>query len=106
MRHTLPAVRQQCELAANEMMGHGGWEKIAHDAIIDDETGQIIPLICALKDGQIFESSGDELQNVLDYYFPVHTEKTLDAFKESWDEHRRTEAEYRAKWGNQGRKIG
>ena len=101
MLHTLPAVRQQCELAANEMMGHGGWERIEHDAIVDDKTGEILPLICALKDGQIYETSGEELQKELDNYFPVNGEGTLEAFKESWEEHRRMEAEYRSKWGNQ-----
>jgi hypothetical protein len=105
MRHTLPAVKQQCKLAANEMMGHGGWEKIEYDAIVDGKTGEIFPLICALKDGQIFESSGEELQKALDYYFPVHGEGTLEAFRESWEEHRRTEAEYRAEWGDQSGQL-
>lgn len=101
MQHTLPAVRKQCEMAATEMMGHGGWEQIVHDVIVDNKTGLISPLICALKEGQIFECSGEDLQKALDYYFPVYTEDTLGAFKESWEEHRKTEAEYREKWGNQ-----
>jgi len=83
------------------MMGHGGWEKIVYDVVVDEKTGRAVPLICALKDGQIFESSGEELQKTLDHYFPVRIEGTLEAFRESWEEHRRTEAEYKEKWGRQ-----
>jgi len=101
MARTLCAVKRQCELAATEMMGHGGWEKVEFDAFMDAESGRIVPLICALKDGQIFETVGQELQKMLDEYFPVNTEGTLEAFKASWEEHRLTEAEYRAKWGTQ-----
>jgi hypothetical protein len=98
MSHTLCAVKQQCALAANEMMGHGGWEKVETDVFADGASGAVVPLICALKDGQIFETSGEGLQKVLDEYFPVRREGTLEAFRGSWEEHRQTEAEYRKTW--------
>ncbi len=82
-------------------MGHGGWEKVEYDTYIDADSGAVVPLICALRDGQIFEVVGEELQKVLDVYFPVNTERTLEAFRESWEEHRRSEAEYRPQRGNQ-----
>ena len=100
MGRSLCAVRWQCQLAVKEMMGHGGWEKVEWDTYIDDEKKQIVPVICALKDGRISSASGEELQDVLDEYFPIEHEGTLDAFRESLEEHRRAEAEHKAKWGD------
>ncbi len=105
MGNTLYAVRQQCHLATTEMMGHGGWEKVDCDAFVDGESGKIVPLICALKESQIYEASGDELQKVLDEYFPVKKEGTIEAFRVSWEEHRRAESEYKSTWGDQGQKF-
>lgn len=101
MRHSVCCVKWQCQLAVKEMMGHGGWEKTEWDVHFDDESGRIIPVICALRDGKLYESSGEELQKLLDEYFPVTTDGTLEFFKESWEEHRRVEAEHKATWGGQ-----
>ena len=101
MVHSECSVKWQCQMAVSEMMGHGGWEKSEWDVHVDDETGQIIPVICALKDGKIYESAGEELRKVLDEYFPLTTGNTLELFRESWEEHRRVEAEHRATWGEQ-----
>ena len=98
MSHTLCAVKQQCQLATTEMIGHGGWEKVECDTYVDAESGRIMPLLCAMKEGRIYEASGEELQRALDEYFPVKKEGTLESFRDSWEEHRRTEAEYRITW--------
>jgi hypothetical protein len=105
MGRSICSVKWQCQMAVREMMGHGGWEKCEWDVYVDGETGGIVPVICALKHGKISESSGDALQKILDEYFPMTTEGALDAFRESWEEHRRVEAQHKATWGDQARSL-
>jgi len=99
MERSLCAAKWQCQLAVKEMMGHGGWEKAEWDVYVDNETKQIVPVICAMREGKISTVSGEDLQKALDEFFPVETEGALKAFRESWEEHRRTEAEHKATWG-------
>jgi hypothetical protein len=82
------------------MMGHGGWEKAEWDVYIDEETKQVIPVICGLKEGKIFSISGEDLQKALDEFFLIETNGTLKAFRQSLEEHRHAEAEHKAKWGD------
>jgi hypothetical protein len=100
MSHTLCAVKWQCELAVREIAGHGGWEKMEWDVYIDRETNRVVPVICALKEGNIYLTSGEGLQKFLDEFFPLETQETLKAFTDSLQEHRRTEAEHKEKWGD------
>lgn len=99
MNRSLCATKWQCQLAVKEIMGHGGWEKAEWDVCVDEETKQLVPVICALKEGRLFSVSGESLQKMLDEFYPVETEETLTAFRSSLEEHRRAEAEHKAKWG-------
>ena len=101
MPQMLYSVKKQCELAVDEMRGHGVWEKIECDVYIDDESKKALPIICALKDGQIYEASGEKLQKMLDEYFPIQIDGTVELFRESLEEHRLAEAEHKAVWGEQ-----
>ena len=101
MNHSVCATKWQCELAVKEIMGHGGWEKTEWDVHRDSETEQVVPVICALRGGKIFSVSGEELQKILDEFFPLETEgSSFEAFRKSLEEHRRAEAEHKAKWGD------
>ena len=83
MDNVLCSAQWQCELAASDMKGHGGWEKIVCEVFYDEGSGQVVPLICALKEGQIYEASGEKLKELLDRLYPVRTEGTVDAFREA-----------------------